>query len=114
MIRFRKNSQRVVPVATSFECRLPGSLVLFGDYVVVQFPEEREHRRLELTQRRRGIVEVRPPNNLPLRMIQRSGERVGRRPHPGGEFLTSRCVLVPPLACSSELVLKFHECDDGG
>src|SRR5258708_1777255 len=105
MIRLWKNSQRVVPVATGFECRLPGSLVLFGDDVVVQLPEEREHRRLELTQRRRGIVEVQPSNKLPLRMIRRSGERVGRRPHPGGELLTSRGVLVPPLACLSELVL---------
>src|SRR5260370_40632515 len=74
MIRLRRNSQREAPVATGFECRFPGSLVLFGDDVVVQLPEQREQRRPELTQRWRGIAEVQASNTLPLRMIWGSGE----------------------------------------
>src|SRR5258706_11511910 len=105
MIRLWKNSQCVVLVATGCECGLPGVFVLSGDDVVVQFPEEREHRRPQLTQRRRGIVEVQPSNKLPLRMVRRSGERVGRRPHASGELLASRGVLLPSLTGSSKLVL---------
>src|SRR5215831_13991106 len=105
MIRLWKNSQCVVLVATSCECPLPGIFVLSSDDVVVQFPEEREHRRPQLTQRRRGIIEIQAPNKLPLGMIRRSGERFGRRPHASGKLLAGRSVLLPSLAGSSKLVL---------
>src|SRR5258708_38174730 len=51
VIRLRQDTQRVVAVAGGFERRLPRSSVLFGHDVVVELPEDCQHRHLDLTKR---------------------------------------------------------------
>jgi hypothetical protein len=66
MIRARKDSQRIVPVATGCEgAASHASLYLSDDDVVVQFPEECEHGRLKFAQCWCRIIEVQAPNELP-------------------------------------------------
>ena len=64
-------------------------------------------RHLKLAQRGHRIVEVQPPNELPVWMVRCSRDCVGRRSHPGSQLLASRSVFIPPLACTRELVLQL-------
>ena len=66
----------------------------------------------ELAEGRYGIVEVRPPNDCPVRMVRRPRDGVGRFPHAGCERFTGRSVLVPPLASSREFVLQLQDGDN--
>jgi hypothetical protein len=113
VIRLWQDLQRVVLVATSAERCLPRRLVLRCDDVVVQLPEQRQQRRSELPQRRAGIMEVQPADELPVRMVLGAGKGVRHGPpESSGKRLTGGCVLVPPLTGSRVFVLQSHHRND--